>query len=108
MTIQALLLLLASLIVILHSPTILAESNKSRVQGSFEGKDGSKCVWFEIRPKATETELTTACHCRSRDGDMQTFSCRYEGDLSKCPAYKEDSRLLYETITSRIASKNQK
>ncbi len=106
MAIESLLLLLASLTILLHTPTTLAQTNTATPQGNIEGTDGSKCVWFELRPKPTETVLTTACHCRSRDGDMQTFSCQYEGDLSNCSAYKEDSRLLYESITSGIASKN--
>ncbi len=106
MATHTLLMLLATLAVFQNTPTITLAQTENTAQGTFEGTDGSKCVWFELRPTKAETVLTAACHCRSREGDMQTFSCQYEGDLTNCSAYKEDSRLLYESITSKLASKS--
>ena len=71
--------------------------------GNFESKDGSKCLWFELRQKKTETIFTLACHCRSEDGEMQSFSCQYEGNLMECPAYEQDSRQVYEKMAKYIS-----
>ena len=76
---------------------------ENTTHGSFESKDGSKCLWFELRQKKTETAFTLACHCKSEDGEVQSFSCQYEGRIMECPAYEQDSRHVYEKIAKYIS-----
>ena len=102
--------MLAIIVCIASFPETFSQAEKPphQTHGNFETSDGSKCVWFEMRQKREETILTNACHCKNEQGETQSFSCQYEGDLTNCDAYKANSKELFMKIMNRIKGENSK
>lgn len=80
-------------------------SPEEQLQGKFETRDGSVCVWFELRKSGRGNVFVTACHCKNADGQRQSYSCEYDGPMEECEAFKSDPREFYNTVATSLHGK---
>ncbi len=73
-----------SLFLLLTAASLVLCSSEEQLQGKMETRDGSQCVWFELRKSGRGSVFVAACHCRDEGGDRQSYSCEYEGPMEEC------------------------
>lgn len=93
---------------------VLAQSSpEEQLQGKFDTKDGSRCVWFELRKSGNRNGkggerrnvFVTACHCKSADGSRQSYSCEYDGAMEECEVYQRSPKEFYDYIAAALQSR---
>lgn len=94
-----LLLLLAAGVLFVHC------SPQEQLQGKLETKDGSMCVWFELRKSGRGNVFVTACHCKDEDGHRHSYSCEYDGPMEDCEVYQSDPKDFYNIVATSLLSK---
>ena len=82
-----------------------SQEAEDQVHGKFEGRDGSMCVWFELRKSERGNIFVTACHCKNKEGGRQSYSCEYDGPMGECDVYRRSPVEFYDSIANALQSK---
>ena len=88
--------------ILLASAMALLSGAQEQLQGKMETRDGSACVWFELRKSDKGNVFVTACHCRDAQGNRQSYSCEYEGPMHECQAYQASPRDFYTMVATSL------
>ena len=73
--------------------------------GKYETRDGSVCVWFELRKSDRGAVFVTACHCKDAEGHKQSYSCEYNGPIEECDTYQSDPKGFYNMVAAHLQGK---
>lgn len=79
-------------------------SAEDPLQGKMETKDGSQCVWFELRKSGRGSVFVTACHCKDEAGNRQSYSCEYDGPVEDCEAFRNSPKEFYKMVSASLKS----
>lgn len=79
-------------------------SPEEQLQGKFDTRDGSRCVWFELRKSKGAHVFVTACHCKDGQRGRQSFSCEYEGPVENCDVYQRNPKEFYNNVATALQS----
>jgi hypothetical protein len=66
--------------------------DSNEFKGKFDTRGGSTCEWKgEEHSKLSHSSVVSLkleCSCSTKDNDIITYSCEYEGDPSKCELFE--------------------
>lgn len=97
----SLLLLITAGAVLLSS----AEQDLDQLQGKMETRDGSMCVWFELRKSGRGNVFVTACYCKDVQGHRHSYSCEYDGPMEDCHQYQNSPKEYYNMVATSLQSR---
>ena len=75
---------------------------EGQLQGQYETKDGSICVWFELRKSKGVHIFATACHRKNEQGGRQSYSCEYGGPMEECDIYQTNPKDFYSMVAAHL------
>ena len=67
-----------------------------------ETKDGSLCVWFELRKSGRGNIFVTACHCKDAEGNRHSYTCEYDGPMEECEEYQRSPKEFYTLVAETL------
>ena len=75
-----------------------------QLQGKMETRDGSMCVWFELRKSGRGNVFVTACHCKDAEGHRHSYSCEFDGPMQECQEYQTSPKEFYNMVATTLQS----
>lgn len=75
-----------------------------QLQGKMETRDGSMCVWFELRKSGRGNVFVTACHCKDAEGHRHSYSCEFDGPMQECQDYQSSPQEFYNMVATTLQS----
>lgn len=95
----------SSLFPVLLLLTVAAQSSSAdpeQLQGKMETRDGSMCVWFELRKSGRGNVFVTACHCKDAERHRQSYSCEFDGPMQECQEYQSSPKEFYGMVATSL------